>query len=345
MRSRILASPRRRTRWAAAGLVAAMWSASFAASANAESQHDSTRVVVANRGSGDISVIDTRTLAVETVDVPREAEPMYVSHDRRNGRVLVGDRANNSVVAFDDESYEVIGAVDVGVGVFHQWVDDRLGQLWVVGDTSDTVTVVDTDSLAAVATIPIPEDLVEQGGFPHDVFVNGRQAFVSILGLESGTGVVVQYSTRTFAETGRIVTGADPHLFVRSSQLYVASQDGSTVARYAARTLRQLGSIVVPNAHGIFVTNRGEVLATNIGGGGTDAVWELNRTLAHAVDVVDTAAPTPHNLTVDDRRQVFVTHSGGAANQVSVIDLDQTGFGGSTLITVGTNPFGLAYVS
>ena len=331
-------------RWLTLLLAAVLLLLSTPAQADAGGYHRGSSVVVANRGSGDVSIIDTQTLEVETVDLPGEAEPMYVSHDDRNGRVLVGDRASSTIVALDDDSYDVVGSVAVGEGVFHQWLDVGQEQLWVVGTTAQTVSVVDSDDLELLVTMTIPAELIERGGVPHDVFVSGRHAFVSVLGLGDGSGAVIQYSTQTFEETGRIVTGGDPHLFVTGNNLYVASQDASTVSRYQANDLTLRTSASVPAAHGIFVTNRNEVLLTNIAGGGTDAVWELNKHLTQVVDTADTTVPTPHNLTVDNRRQVFVTHSGATADQVSVIDLDRQGFGDTQLVTVGINPFGLAFV-
>ena len=314
------------------------------ASAGASAGHrlDDDVVVVANRGSGDVSVIGADSLEVETFDLPGDAEPMYVSHDRRRGRVLVGDRASGSVVALDDESFAVVGSVDVGAGVFHQWLDQRRDQLWVVGDTSNSVTVVDAGDLEVRATIELPAELATQGGRPHDVFVSGRHAFVSMLGFGDGSGVVLRYSTRTFAETGRIATGGDPHLYMRRGTLFVASQDASTVTSYRAATLHQVASAEVPSAHGIWVTRRGEVLVTNIAGGGDDAVWELGRRL-HPVAMTDTSVPVPHNL-VELDGDVFVTHSGATANQVSVIEHGRGAFGDGRTVTVGANPFGLAVV-
>ncbi|MGI9615482.1 MAG: hypothetical protein ACR2QO_21395, partial [Acidimicrobiales bacterium] len=67
------------------------------APADASYDHRGPSVAVANRGSGDLSVIDAQTLAVETFDLPGDAEPMYVNHDTRNDRVLVGDRASSTV--------------------------------------------------------------------------------------------------------------------------------------------------------------------------------------------------------------------------------------------------------
>ncbi|MDH5519047.1 MAG: hypothetical protein OEZ14_00805, partial [Acidimicrobiia bacterium] len=119
----------------------------------AEATSPSSAVVVANRGSGDISVIDTSSLAVTTVTLPAgNAEPMYVSHDIRHNRVLVGDRGSSTIVAFDDETYDVVGTVAVGDGIFHQWIDSMREQLWVVGTTNSTVSVVDTEDLSLITT-------------------------------------------------------------------------------------------------------------------------------------------------------------------------------------------------
>lgn len=312
--------------------------------ATADATAPSSEVVVANRGSGDLSVIDTETQAVTTVALPGKAEPMYVSHDTRHGRVLVGDRASSTIVAFDDETYDVVGTVPVGDGIFHQWTDTSREQLWVVGTMNSTVSVVDTEALSLLTTFALPADVISVGGIPHDVFVLGNHAYVSVLGLGDGSGMVIQYSTKDFAETGRFATGGDPHLFVRGGKLYVASQEASSISRFHATTLAPLGGQSVPAAHGLFVTKRGEVLVTNIAGGGSDALWELDGQLSAVSDVADTTVAVPHNLTVDDNRQLWVTHSGGTADQVSVVQLGTNGFGGSATVTVGTNPFGLAFV-
>ena len=201
---------------------------------------------------------------------------MYVNHDTRNDRVLVGDRASSTIVAFDDESFAVVGTVEVGDGIFHQWLDADREQLWVAGTAGATVSVVDTTELSLITTFALPADVTAAGGIPHDVYVSNNEAFVSVVGLADGAGLVLQYDTTTFTETGRISVGGDPHLFVRGNKLYVASQDASSISRFQATTLKPLGSIDVPAAHGLFVTDRNEVFATNIAGGGTDALWEVD---------------------------------------------------------------------
>ncbi len=316
-----------------------------------ESTEDkSPAVVVANRGSGDISIINTRTHEVTTMDLPGEAQPMYVNHDPVQDRVFVGDRNASQIVVLDDDTFEVISSVDVGEGVFHQWVDPNNSQLWVIGDSSQTVTVVDTRTLDVTTTINMPADVADRGGKPHDVFVQGRFAYVTILGVDDGSetestvGEVIQYSTRTFAEVNRTTVGDDPHVFVHRGRLYVASQESSEIAAFNARTLRHLKTEEVSNAHGLFVTRRSEVLVTSIADGGINAVSQLNRGLGRVVDTVDTTVPVPHNLTVDGRRQMYITHSGPTADQVSIVPLMRRGFGEAETVTVGTNPFGLAYV-
>jgi hypothetical protein len=207
------------------------------------------------------------------------------------------------------------------------------------------VTVVDPARRAAIRTIHLPADLAARGGSPHDVFVDGQHAFVSVLGLSDGTGVVLRYSTRTFAETGRLAVGGDPHLFVRASTLYMTSQAESRISAFHVQTLRPVGSATVPSSHGIWVTRTGDVFTSNIAGGGVDAVWLLDRQLGSVADIASTAFPTPHNIAVDvAERQRFLTHSGPTANRVTVFQLTNSGFGAATSVTVGTNPFGLGLV-
>ena len=131
---------------------------------------------------------------------------MYVSHDRRTNTVFVGDRANDQIFALDDETYAVTGTIPVGAGVFHQWLNSRPRQLWVVNDGDKTLSVINLNDLSVIITIPIPGDLDADGGKPHDVCVADKRAFVSIVGLSGATDAVVQYSTKSFLETGRIHT-------------------------------------------------------------------------------------------------------------------------------------------
>ena len=77
-------------------------------------------VVVANRASGTISVIDVRTEHVTTVNLPagdNPPEPMYVVYVHRGNYVFVGDRANDRVVVFDADDYSVVDTIPAGANL------------------------------------------------------------------------------------------------------------------------------------------------------------------------------------------------------------------------------------
>ncbi|MFN2123492.1 MAG: YncE family protein, partial [Candidatus Promineifilaceae bacterium] len=78
------------------------------------------KIVVANRGSGSISVIDVATdMVLDTIDLPgaNTAEPMYVVYSKFGDRVYVGDRANDQVVVFDADDFSIVDTVPTGSGV------------------------------------------------------------------------------------------------------------------------------------------------------------------------------------------------------------------------------------
>ncbi|MCB9872438.1 MAG: YncE family protein [Planctomycetes bacterium] len=307
-------------------------------------------VVVANRGSGDISVIDVRTHKVETVALPmgtNKPEPMYVSSAA--GEVLVGDRANDRVVRFARRDFKVLGSIPVGKGVFHMWASQT--HLWVNNDIDNTTSVIELRSKKVIATIPTPMDLVAKGYKPHDVFVTRKFGYVSLIG---GTGPgdwVIQFSTKTHQETGRAEVGKDPHLWCDGARLFVPCQGANAVYVLHAWTLRQLQKVDVPGAHGVYLppgTDR--LLVTNISGGGKDGLQELStRWSARVIGAIDTKYPTPHNITATPRgNSIYVTHSGATADQVTIYGYRGFWWWRKLValgeVKVGTNPFGLAYV-
>ncbi len=194
-------------------------------------------IVIANRAGGTISVIDTKTDRVSgTYNLPagsKTPEPMYVVWAEEAGRVFVGDRANNRVVVFRDRDFSIETTVPAGAGIWHMWADSRERQLWVANDIDKTCTVIDPTSLQVLATVPIPADLAALGGRPHDVMVSryGKQAYVSIVGVQGASDYVILYGTRSFQEKGRAAVGKDPHLSTpfRRDLIYVPSQNGNAV--------------------------------------------------------------------------------------------------------------------
>lgn len=295
-------------------------------------------VVVANRGSGSISFIDAISDNVLTTLAIAGSEPMYVVYVPARDRIYVGDRAQNKIHVINPATREVESAIDVGSGVFHMWADGNGNQLWVNNDVDQTTSVIDLNSNTVIETISI-------GAKPHDVFVteDGSRAFISILD-PSGPDKVFMYSTSTFQKTGEQDVGDDPHLYhlSRKDKLYVPCQSGKVYALDGS-DLSVLNDNDYAGAHGIYGTlNQNNIFVTNISGA---QIYSINTIKDEQIGDPAASEPIPHNLVVNKKAsKLFVTHSGGAANTVSVFDVGpQKGLTFSTTITIGTNPFGLAY--
>jgi len=309
------------------------------------------RAVIANRASGTISVIDgdSGTL-IESYDMPNDGQPMYVVHNALNNTVLVGDY-NGQIVAFDGSSFDVVGSVAAGSGVFHMWMSPDYQQLWVNNELAKTISVVNPTTLEDITTFDIPADLLDAGFKPHDVIVDpdNSAAYVTFLGSDANIDYVVKYDATTFEEITRAEVGADPHVSLTTANdlLYVASQGADLLQILNRSDLSTVSTIDVPNAHGLGMNAAGTHLYIgNISEGGTNATYTLDVMTNTLVDMpVDAPFAAPHNYAVGSNDgKLYVTHSGMTAFQVSIYDLSPTPTLVGTLNT-GMNPFGLAAYS
>ncbi len=307
------------------------------------------RVVIANRTSGDISVIDAANNAVlGTYAMPDNGEPMYVVHVPQAKAVFVGDRANDRVVAFDEDTYSVIATIPAGAGVFHMWKSANGRQLWVNNDVDNTTTVINAVSMQVKANAATPADLVSMGGKPHDVFVdpNKKYAYVSVLGLVGSNDYIVKYNTNKYQEVDRVAVGKDPHLFADdvNNLLYVPCQGSDSVYVIDRSSMEVVDRWYLDNAHGIFMPGSGDyVYAADIANSRLATFETASGSMIGAP--VPAPFPLAHNLTINNAEdKLFVTHSGGAADQLSIYTLSPAPTF-STSVRVGTNPFGLAYYS
>jgi len=311
-------------------------------------------VVVANRASGTISVIDAATdRLIGTFGLPEgenTPEPMYVNYVAPGNHVFVGDRANDRVVVFDADDYSVVTTIPAGEGVFHQWADTRGRRLWVNNDIDNTATVIDPRSLTVVGTVAMPADLIADGYQPHDVILGprGRYAYVTLLG---GTDHdwLVQFDTGTMREVNRAEVGLDPHVSIhpRSRLVYVPVQNSSVVTVLDGSTLGVVAELEVPGAHGATMSPNGRVFyTTNLPGGGTDGIFAIDTQTNSVIGSADTPYAVPHNVVVSDNQKLFLTHSGGTADKVSIYDVSMHNPVPSyrAEVTVGLNPFGIGYV-
>jgi len=316
---------------------------------------NSGNIVIANRGSGTISVINTNTDEVSgTYALPAGSnppEPMYVVFVRQGQRVFVGDRANNQVVVFRVSDFSVETTIPAGQGVFHMWADPQGQQLWVNNDIDNTTSVIDLHTLQVIATVPTPADLVSMGGKPHDVILGpaGKLAYITVIGVTGPSDYVVQFSTTTFQETGRAEVGKDAHLSLtsRNSELYVPCQNSNAVYVLNRFSMNLIETVTVPGAHGAGMITSGKTFyTTNISGGGTDGLFAINTSTNQVEGASDTPFPVPHNIAIPtNAKKLYLTHSGAASDKVTVYEISNKNsvpvFLGE--ITVGLNPFGLAY--
>ena len=318
---------------------------------------DAGNIVIANRNSGSISVINTKTDEVTgTFQLPSGSntpEPMYVVYVRRGDRVFVGDRANNRVVVFRASDYSVETTISVGQGVFHMWADKVGKQLWVNNDIDNTTSVIDLNSLQVIATVPTPADLVSMGGKPHDVFLGplGNLAYVSVIGVAGQSDYVVQFSTRTFQETGRAAVGKDVHLSIPlvSRFLYVPCQNSDVVYVLNRFNMNIVKTISVPGAHGAIMTTNGKIFyTTNLPGGGTNGLYAIKTRTNQVLGSANTPYPVPHNVAVNtSSKKLYLTHSGATSDKVTVYEISNRNPIPVYVkeIIVGLNPFGLAFAN
>lgn len=336
-------------------LLAAIFPASLALAQNQAAPNAPGKVVVANRASGTISVINSQTdQLIGTYDLPagdNTPEPMYVVYTRTGNHVFVGDRANNRVVVFSARDFSVEGVVPAGAGVFHMWADGRGTQLWVNNDIDNTITVINPHTLAVAATIELPADLVAMGGKPHDVILDaqGRYAYVTMLGFAGDNDYVLQYDAHSFTELHRAPVGKDPHvsLTFHNQFLYVPAQGSDLVSVFDRRDLTLVDEITVPGAHGAGMPLSGQVFyTTNLPGGGTDGLYAIDLRTNTVLGTTDTPYAVPHNIALTPAGdKLYVTHSGGTSDKVTVYEIGADNLPVlSSEVTVEWNPFGLSYV-
>lgn len=336
--------------------VGLLLSNSVAADEDRHPHRSQGKIVLANRASASLSVIDVRTDSVSTVKLPaasHPAQPMYVVHSAKAGRVFVGDRANNRVVVLDDEDFTIETTVPAGNGVFHMWADSTDSQLWVNNDIDNTISVIDPVTLHTLATVPLPADLVALGGKPHDVILDpkGRAAYVTMVGFAAANDYVVKFSTDSFTETARAEVGKDPHVSLtrRNKLLYVPCQNSNSVFILNRKDLSLVKTLEVPGAHGAGMPHNGKTFyTTNISGGGSNGLYAIDtRSNTMLDEAVDTPFPVPHNIALTLRgHKLYVTHSGASSDQVSVYRINRKTRLPvlETTVTVGLNPFGLVFV-
>lgn len=326
---------------------------------------DEGRIVVANRNSGNISILDENTgELIRTIDLPsgegeNTPEPMYVYNLLSTNEVVVDDRANNRVVFYDATTFEVTGTAETGAGNFHMWASPQEDQLWVVNDIDNTLTVIDPQTKTEIGRVDLPEGVIGENARPHDVIIDpsGEFAFVTVVREDNpDADLLVKIDAETFEILDTADVGKDPHVSLapENNLLYVPAADSNRIEVFDRRgtELVQVGTIEQPGAHGIEISQDGKyIYTTDLPGGAETGLFTIDSTsneIVGNVDGVDTSAPIPHNVWLNgEGDRLFLTHSGADASTVDVFSLEDptTPVLERTIDVKGLNPFGLAYAA
>lgn len=212
---------------------------------NDSTQHNRIRlnsnqgqIVVANRGSGNLSILNETTGAViDTVDLPASAgmgDPTYVTYLNRTNEVAVADRANNQVVFFNRTTFAVTGTVATGAGNFHMMADLKETQLWVVNDIDNTLTVIDPKTKAELERVQLPDTLIGPNAKPHDVILDptGQYAYVTVFQADNpDADRLLKIDTQSFEVVDSAEVGKDPHVSLAPEHnlLYVLAQESDRI--------------------------------------------------------------------------------------------------------------------
>lgn len=314
----------------------------------------SGNIVIANRASGTVSIINPRhnaTVLVKTVDLPG-TEPMYFAYSHQKSELWVGDRANSrlQILKMAGGKVERDGSISTPEGIFHTFFTQDPREpyplVFTACDIANVTVVHDLTTRREVAIIPLPPVVAALGGIPHDVTANRDYAFVTYIKNSDGAGYVASYNTKTFEMVNVLKTANDPHVAIRDdTALFVAAQGGELLL-VSVPDLNEMKRDVQMSPHGAIISfNSRHLYITNIADGGDNAlvVYDAATLEKLPCDEIKTTNAGPHNPTVTlSGLKIFTTHS--SANSMSVFDIDRRGCpiqSSEMVFETGMNPFGI----
>ncbi|WP_410586655.1 beta-propeller fold lactonase family protein [Amycolatopsis sp. lyj-23] len=266
------------------------------------------QVFVANSGSDNVTVYDTRMQqVVATVRVGHS--PVGVGAAPDGDRVYVTNELSDTVSVIDAHTYSTVATVPVGLHPFGVAVAGS--HAYVTNFGADTVSVLDTAANTVVGEIPV-------GRFPHSPAASPDRRRVYVTDNGAATVSVIDVASDQVVATlpvGRFPAGIA--VSPAGDRVYVAATGANSVNAISASgptlmTTQPVGQVPM----GIAVTPRGQVYVANAGSG---TVTVLGRNQPVSIPVQNepegvAAAP--------DSSYVFVTNS--ASGSMSVIDIATT---------------------
>ncbi|MEW7279847.1 hypothetical protein ABW636_14735 [Aquimarina sp. 2201CG1-2-11] len=303
--------------------------------------------LVANRGSGTISVFDAKTTRfIRNIKLPdSNAEPTYLAHSKTHNRLYVGDFANKKILYFNAKNFRLKGEIKIKKGALHMALNKQANQLWVNNIISKKTTIIDLNSNSVIKNIKLPFDKIKRlttNAVQHDITINpvGKKAYISILdGLNKS--YIVAYDTKTFKYIDHKVVGGGARLLSVKSKLYVSSKEDNKLSVFRNQNLNLISNIPFKSAHGI-ASSDDYIFTTGIK---NNKLAVIDRKNNRIISRKNTAYGRPHNLAVNSNgNRLFVSHSDPNATQVVFYKVKRNG----TLQKIsqydsGLNPYGVLY--
>ena len=303
--------------------------------------------LVANKGAGTVSVIDTTTDQV-IATVPVGSAPTSVATTYNGTFAFVANQGSNTVTVvntYDNTFYKTIdvGAQPTGIVQATTATQTSPGNwtraVYVTNSGSNTVSVIETLTDTVAGTIPV-------GGNPTGVAVSPDGTRVYVANKASNTVSVIDAEGKVVVAT--VPVGTNPvGVAVNSTgtRLYVTNLNGTvSVVNTTTPTPTVVATVAVgPQPYGVALSSDGAVYVANsddtitVIDGATNTVV---RTLA-----VDTAPEIgTHYLAVDPYGRVYITDAAdGMVRSVSTRPSEPSTISAtSTVITVGANPTAVA---
>jgi DNA-binding beta-propeller fold protein YncE len=193
-------------------------------------------------------------------------------------RLWVVNQDNDSITGFDTLTRQRLGEVAVGAAPRSIALDAQ-GLLWVTNQASASISIVDPATRSVQRTLALP-----RGAQPHGVVISpvAQQAFVVL----EGTGQLLRFDTRSFAQTGSLALGPNArHVSVlgNGSMVYVSRfitpplpgestatvatppDRGAEVLQIDANTLSLVRTIVLTHADRPDAENQGSGIPNYLG--------------------------------------------------------------------------------
>ena len=213
---------------------------------------EGTRIYVANSGSNNVSVINTRTVPDTLItNVPVGGKPIGIAVNDSGTRVYVANSTSNTISVIDTATNTVVDTVPVGDFPYGVAVNPAGTRVYVSNSNGNSVSVIDTVTNFVVATV---------FGFnqPRGIAVNPAGSRVYAANFGGNSVSVVNPITNNILTT--VPVGAAPlgiSVDPGGTRAYVANSGSNNVSVINTRTNtveNTIGVGIRPAAFGRFIS-------------------------------------------------------------------------------------------